>query len=1249
MGKNCRYIYNGDEYTFSQMRQIILDNPTRFNNELSEELAGLVDTTKQIEILNNLDNRINNVVKNSEGYIVNGEKYTRVTEIVNDKVYDKIFSQDSDDINNSRKSVLDRTKGTILHAYAELIMKEYASGKSISNLNFNDIRQEVIRLTQDDIRRELAIINEQDFANNEDFYRLERVQPRGNNDLYYNNLATGLRKIYDQITDREIVARRGNPEFRFEQIIYDETTKRAGTVDLLVVYGDGTTSIYDYKFVNLNFRFDKDKNAFVPEKSKEKVPQYKYDAYNVQIGEYRGILKNGYNSESFGELRIVRVGQSQNFIRQDDQGDLKGIKYLEFSDDRERPYLGQIPTTQEVTTFSKFNDLLATLREELNFHENKLANKPSDEISRVKVDELRKAIDSLLIDKDFTVLSNRIKHLLQDIETRVHIEDNENPYYMDFDELNDSIKLLQMYETISDRSSSFIRDLLIDTPEVAESTLADLDNLRRKVIDTKEIVFNEVVDRLQQLSRKDITEEQVDAGIIGYLKSMSDFNAPLIVLLRDLIQEATTKTKNNTEVLEDEIKELRDELEEWAKTNNKTIQEGYEMLVNTDTGNLISKLNPKFYDLYRAKAETKDIVWFKDNYQIREGWKERFDKRREQYITFINKTFPESEGKRDWYLERWDRDNDLETSPDAWLNYNNHRYSLELKDISQWTSDRFKQLQNPENETLLKLYNYHRDKIREFENLVDRDFKVGFIPNIKKSFVDKVMTNKKNLGGNFLDAVKDSWDDIKDDLQIHEGHDDELMGALEHRKIPVLYTRPLEGNVKSFDLLSNLLIFGHMAINHSHMEDIEGAAMAGRNYLATQSIIPTDSKGNPIIDKLTDELKKVTGTQGNNNLRLYESFMDDFIYGKTIQNKELFPIGNVSGNKLIKALMKYMSLKTLSFNWRSALPGAMAAYFNSYYGGVKEQFYSREQMFNAHKMLVKREDRDKFAKLREYFQVERENWSQEQANKLKANKASQIFTYENYYLLQRVPDEFVSDTILVAMLQNYGLDDNGMPKRLAYLPDNTPSLFDNVKLDNNEISIEGMNDASFTAFRRIVKKVSQRMKGTNSQEDPSAIQYHVMGKALMHFRNWIAPMVAERFGNLGYSDEVNEFEVGRYRVLVGELFHGERGLQGVAKKALKLFGDLTLGMTGINKITGRKTIAVNSDALWSQFLNDPDQANNEIRKKLKKGELSNQEAKKMYLELRNAQLRAVMAELRMVGLLLGAQLALLTDWDDDGI
>ena len=88
--------------------------------------------------------------------------------------------------------------------------------------------------------------------------------------------------------------------FRTEWCVYDETTRMAGTIDLLCACDDGTYEIYDWKRSNKINPMETNKWSFGIN-GLNHLPDTSYNHYCIQQNLYRYILEKNYG------LRVSRM------------------------------------------------------------------------------------------------------------------------------------------------------------------------------------------------------------------------------------------------------------------------------------------------------------------------------------------------------------------------------------------------------------------------------------------------------------------------------------------------------------------------------------------------------------------------------------------------------------------------------------------------------------------------------------------------------------------------------------------------------------------------------------------------------------------------------------------------------------------------------------------------------------------------------------------------------------------------------
>lgn len=77
--------------------------------------------------------------------------------------------------------------------------------------------------------------------------------------------------------------------------------------------------------------------------------------------------------------------------------------------------------------------------------------------------------------------------------------------------------------------------------------------------------------------------------------------------------------------------------------------------------------------------------------------------------------------------------------------------------------------------------------------------------------------------------------------------------------------------------------------------------------------------------------------------------------------------------------------------------------------------------------------------------------------------------------------------------------------------------------------MNAISEAELNKFRNKILKVGEDILGNNSRDDIRLASLTIMGRALMAFRSWIPRTMDARYGELRYSEDIEAYELGRYR------------------------------------------------------------------------------------------------------------------------
>lgn len=1006
-----------------------------------------------------------------------------------------------------------------------------------------------------------------------------------------------------------------------EVLLYDKRRSTAGTSDLITVFSDGSASIHDYKFVRFPEITVQEGNTYRKVVVEDHLDLYKTKSYNLQLSEYSRILRSVYDIQHLRQTRIIPV--EVKFAGKKDKATGKymftGLKSLDMLNEN-KAYIDPIPVAKEFTGISNVDAVLSQLYDRRDKLENQLKKSYGNEmqVSRIKdnITLTNKSIKELLVHKTIDALSANLTGIIKNVR--------ENVEEMDLAELVDAMESISFYaDNLSDLEE------LIDSndklsPEEKQANKEKLQNYVGNTHSVRRIIQTNLEIKLKELD-PDIDKVVRKLTVGDKWAYTSEIDNPVIHMARKYLNEAHDQATAKTNDLIKEAKAWKKKLVDAFGSN---VLETYKRIINPKTGDLIPKFDGQFFRQQKEAQKNGDVKFFKKNYKITEEGKKRMAEDRAAKKKELLSMFTEGSREYNYRMSRWEAENDMLNSDEAWLKSWVRAKYMELSNPEAHYSAEYKALQSTP--VLLDFYEWYRAKNSEFNEMVTDKIPERFIANVHKDIVDTLAQD-----GNVFKAVSTGIKSFVNSMQIRQN---DTMKIDPDSKIPLLYlddfsyynaeTNKFEKQegVKSLDLIYNIILFGNSVYTKHHLESIEHVIKGLREYMPRQTVYKTNKFGRVVSQEGNREAPEMIHTGDQTAIEIFDAMVRSRMYGETMQDEDrVFQVGGktYSRNKVLTKLMSFLSVNALAGNYVSAVGGGINAYMNSYFSGAGGQYYTISQMKKAEKLRVT--NHKTFHLATQFFRIEKEHWAKKEASKLSATFISRHATYDKFYFMQQNLDEFTADQVTIAMMQNYGIDPENPNKvrKLKLLPEGTKSLYDLMEVKDDQIHIEGLSDKAFSDFRDKANFVVKRIKGTNTADDLTYIQTKVWGRAVMHFRNWIQPMLAERFGTTKYVPGMDEWVTGRYTSLVVDIQQ-----QKILPALLKLTANM---IPFVNVYKGTEN---SLKGAYEQF-----QKNNPDKK------ISYQEFKL----IKQSQLRAAATELRMMILTGMALMALGADWDDDGV
>lgn len=1199
---------------------------SNWNSDISDyyyQLSTNAEATRDT-IIDRLSKLKATLTPDKTGYItVAGRKMKfRVSDHVKD-FYRRVFkSRDLSDTESNYR----RLKGTFIHKIEQILVNRLMNGQPISE-----------RFTIDEAKADL--LNDDEFVMGQKEFG-DELWALGSNGFM--NLRDGVKGILDQInTKSKEIQKLSNTQQGFtvftEVSVYDEDSDTAGTIDLLVVYPNGTVGIYDYKSMNFF-------------KSKE-VSTYKLQAFEIQLDWYKRILIQNYGVQDFAETRIVPIE-----VRLNSTG-----KVSEINMDN-KDYLEQIPI-KEFTGNKSFDEELQKLYGYIDTLRAKLKQDYKDEGTKLRLFRIEKAVREIIINKEITFLNDEVKSMAEEFNNRSKIDSTSpgaNP--ITDEDLNEMIDFINNTKGIISRFDEYLgSNLTKEQAAMTDSLLGIISKIEGRLFDKAGELANKV------LPNQDINTPHKQLGFFSRIFNPTfDIDSPIIKKIQKLIQDMSFSVVTELNTLVEEISAKKDNLEKWASSKGISLLDAYKLMINEKTGNLVSTLSSEYYaDMNKQMAigGIERTNWFNKYYTFDKAKFTDFYNRRLQEV-IIQYPGKYNQAKREAILKSLNEKYNAEVNTSA-INENNRFLKINLDKIpKKYFNEKWLNIQAKGNEILKEFYDSYIDYNLKFAQLTGRDINKNFVAEIRKDALSRAISNGLgslfNVKGIFMEMMEVRAEDpMSGSVDTSTG---EVIPA-----IPLLFTNPLTSGLsssetkaieaqaaqkytkgseeyleyarylfdrvtrdkglktKSYDLTHSLILFAKSAYTFKHLRESE-AYVKNLKYFVENGGGRTniiDGGGAPITNKFTNKMMTVMGVP-TSEVDLLENIIQGVWYGRSVLDKDRIfneksvtdSEGNVIGrstgfskNKSIRNLMQYVSIRALGLNPFAAVGNMIGTRSNLMMLAIEGNAITKANLMQATTNAYK--DREKYFAGVEILQPYAHNRANEIANDLSATKLERMLTVDNAFILMKHPDEQIDRLITNSMLLNYGVSPEGRILNLSKLPDKTKSLYEHLVKENNSWKFEGVSQEELAKFRVAIFKKANKIKGSTPEYMKASYSRTLTGQVLMHFRSWMPGLISTRFKDVSYDPEMEELDAGRFRVFWGELVNSGGFAQGLKEFTTLATEVATFGYGGL-----KKTNIKASQIAFDKFkLTNPEEA-----KQLTLDD---------FVQLRTAKLKGMAAELRM--------------------
>jgi len=632
------------------------------------------------------------------------------------------------------------------------------------------------------------------------------------------NLDKGVRELYDNIIKtQETIDPDKKPIILTEHVVHDKFKDLAGTIDAIIVYSNGQVGILDFKTMYTS------KSAL--DEGRNVVNSSKITEWNIQLSNYKEMLKSQLGIEDLRESRIIPIGVDYKVFdkKQDKLVIADKIKTVNMAGTISTRTLDPVPVAGEVTGKKLTDNAIKRLegqRAKLLSDYRSTSNKKSRKLIEIKLNQIDTALQALRLYDDVKDVTKMASNTIEEITKKMNVVKKGSRSYLSAGDIRNYINELQFFgeiiKAVDPNSDEFVA--LKGKTEKELKKLLKSGELQ-SILDKSQALYvgsqiNNMVSTLEGMLFDRMNEEAGDEidlrhtgkkpGVMGRaFLGIAEVDSPVFQRFTQLFTQARDTAENNTFDDIREIQEKHEALKAWAKSSGRSLQEVFDMMINKKNMSLVTPAKQEFYDDREKAKKNKDVKWFKANTTFNE---KKYQEARDQELAIYNdpafdaaaffnmrKGFKESDADFKKRLDQKVKDakEAFENQHNPNKNKNAYLTSAFLQpnvESGQYASELYRLMNQSGNQALKDYYEMYTGLNEKFDSLVGSETKIkrNFIANVSQSMTDKIM----ELGP--VQGVKELWNAFKYDLQIRE--QDEVVGRTDpetgerKRSIPLLYT-----------------------------------------------------------------------------------------------------------------------------------------------------------------------------------------------------------------------------------------------------------------------------------------------------------------------------------------------------------------------------------------------------------------------------------------------------------------------------
>ena len=350
---------------------------------------------------------------------------------------------------------------------------------------------------------------------------------------------------------------------------------------------------------------------------------------------------------------------------------------------------------------------------------------------------------------------------------------------------------------------------------------------------------------------------------------------------------------------------------------------------------------------------------------------------------------------------------------------------------------------------------------------------------------------------------------------------------------PTRYTRKLvEPNNISTDLLSSMIAYAKMVYEFKEKGDrIEQLEFVAQNIKSGQTL---DSKR-----------QESESTSGKNIMKQLENYLRVQIMGISYPDV-VIPGININVTKMLKNAARFVTAKNLGLNFATQFVDNITS----------NLWYNIEKVMGD--VITRKSSTLGFKAFKELAQdAVKESKTTVKNNKLSvilrtlglSDNLHSVFNDLDKNILMRdignktlfagyrASNFFISGNAALSALYNYRLYNGkwyterefGKIQNPTEQFDSLPSAYDNIRIENGVMSIDGMKTNTFNLFSRRLNNLISKIDGKLTEEDKTYAHSTLIGIVTLIHRDWILDGISRRFKKKGVNFDANAVDEGYWR------------------------------------------------------------------------------------------------------------------------